>query len=176
MILIRKKRDGQGRDLKECSLDRAGHRARIGYILLAQVGPSVDAGDEQRGLSGQKLLCGQIDTVSRGPVHRKNPGLNFLDPQRMVEGEGKRRGAFFSVWSDDVDFPLAFQTAGKGLYPFSEMAIIVCQKDQRFHISHLIFQHGASSWIESQRPQRRETEKKHFNMGRNGLKQLYLSL
>ena len=97
--------DGDAGDAEDHALERGRHRAGVGDVV-AEVGPVVDAGDDQVGREAvDQPERGEADAVDRRAVGREADRpvaeRHLLDPERPPRGDRARGGRPVGVRRDD---------------------------------------------------------------------------
>ena len=116
-------RHGYGRDTAYGGFDGGSNSARVKDVA-AQVVAVVDAGDDEVGAFA-KLKQAKVGAVGGSATDRPDTGADFLDAQRVKQGERVRGCAALAIGRDDVDLGYLGERAGEDRESVGTHPIIV---------------------------------------------------
>lgn len=102
IALARGQTDGDAGQAEDGGFEGSRDGAGVSDIV-AEIGPVIDARDDDVGPFREDLGEGQRDTVGRGPIDRVAPIVELPNPQRPRQGEAVRRRALLRSRGDDDD-------------------------------------------------------------------------
>jgi hypothetical protein len=79
---------GSGRHAEKRPLERSGDGPGIVDVLLTEVRPRIDPGNDEARPAGEELLEGEVDAVPGSTLDGPDPRLDVVDAERLAQSDG----------------------------------------------------------------------------------------